>query len=386
MTPLTVQKRVVQRLERTCEMPLEFAGVPDVCADGDVVTLRSHAGGELGSGVVDREAGLLRMLTDPGHPVLDDAWTDARLDAALAVRTAHGLAGPERAYRLVNGAGDLVPGVLVDVYGDWAVAAALGSALLPVAIRIAERLCARGMARGVVVKHRGRGRAAQAPGAVDVRGAPPPARLVVREGDLRFEVHLAAGVNVGLFTDMRLERQRLANIAAGRRVLNLFAYTGALSVAALAGGAAHVTSVDLSEGVLAWARDHVALNGLDPARHATVAADVSTFLAAAAARDERFDLVLIDPPSYSAARGAAFAIDRDYPPIITAACGRLAPGGDLWLAANTRGYSLVGAVQAAVPPSRRPRVVAVGGLPPDYPTEPADGEARYLQTCLLRLL
>jgi 23S rRNA (cytosine1962-C5)-methyltransferase len=169
-------------------------------------------------------------------------------------------------------------------------------------------------------------------------------------------------------------------------VLNLFAYTGALSVAAAAGGAAHVTSVDLSDGVLAWARDHFALNALAAAGHTTVAADVATFLAGAAARGERFDVILIDPPSFSAARQAPFAIDRDYPPVIAAACAVLAPGGDLWLASNTRGYSLAGAAQLAVPAGRSPRLVAQGGLPADYPTELADAEARYLQTCLLRLL
>ncbi len=103
-----------------------------------------------------------------------------------------------------------------------------------------------------------------------------------------------------------------------------------------------------------------------------MAADVSTYLDEALRAGARYDLVLIDPPSFSAARHAPFAIDRDYPPIIRAACDLLAPGGDLWLAANTRGYSLTGAVQVAVPAARQPRLVALGGLPPDYPTELAD--------------
>ena len=150
--------------------------------------------------------------------------------------------------------------------------------------------------------------------------------------------------------------------------------------------AASVTSVDLSDGVLAWARDNFALNGLDAATHHTVAEDAGRYLEVAVARGEQFDLVLIDPPSFSAARAAEFTVGRDYATMMTAACRVLAPGGHLWIASNTRGFSLVGAAQlAASAAGRVARLVTLGGLPPDYPTELSDTEARYLQTALLRL-
>ena len=221
---------------------------------------------------------------------------------------------------------------------------------------------------------------------VEIVGQAPPERLVVREGPWRFEVHLTTGINVGLFGDMRAERLRLASLADGRRVLNLFAYTGTLSVAAATGGAVHVTSVDLSEGVLAWARDNAALNDVPAERHRTVAADARRFAMSAAAIGDLFDLVMVDPPSFSPARDAGFAIDRDYSGLITEACRLVAPGGLAWLASNTRGFSLVGAAQAGTAAAgRRAQVLSVGLLPPDHPTELADAEARYLQTILLRL-
>ena len=386
MTNVTVPQRVIDRAARTSDVPFSLFAPPAALADGEIVRLQSHVFASVGLAVVDRDAGCFRLLAAGDPPAIDRAWADARIDAAMALRVAHGLTGGDRAYRLLNGAGDRTPGVLADIYGSWAVVSALTGALVPVAELVAQGLLDRRMARGVVVKHRGRGRAAVGPANVALLGEAPPDTLIVREGAWQFEVHLTTGVNVGLFTDMRAERARIATFSAGRRVLNLFAYTGALSVAAAAGGAAHVTSVDLSEGVLGWARDHFALNGLDAASHTTVAADVSTYLSEALRDGRRFDVVLIDPPSFSAARHAPFAIDRDYPPIITGACDLLAPGGDLWLASNTRGYSLAGAVQVAVPAARQPRLVAQGGLPSDYPTELADVDARYLQTCLLRLL
>ena len=317
---------------------------------------------------------------------VDARWADVRLAGAVAVRALYGLAGPESAYRLLNGAGDFTPGLLADVYGGWAVVSALSDALVPAARLLAQGLLERRIAHGVVVKRRARGRAASGPGVVEVLGEAPPERLVVTAGPWRYEVHLITGVNVGLFTDMRLERARIAEIAQGRRVLNLFAYTGALSVAAAAGGATSVTSVDLSEGVLAWARDNFALNAQPAAQHRTVAEDAARYLEAAAARGDQFDLVVIDPPSFSTARDAGFAIGRDYAGLMTAACRVLAPGGLLWVATNTRGFSLVGAAQLGTTKAgRQARLVATGGLPPDYPTELSDADARYLQICLLHL-
>ncbi len=388
MTQVFVPLRVVERLERSCEVPFSLFPAPPEQADGQVVTLSSGSAAGPALAIVDRGAACWRVMARWPDAVeaLDARWADHRLTHALATRAAYRLTRPLAAYRLLNGAGDATPGVLADVYGEWAVVSALSDALVSAAGVLAQAMLDRQVARGVVVKRRTRGRSANGPGVVTLLGDAPPARLVVSEGPWRFEVHLTTGVNVGLFTDMRLERARITEIAHGRRVLNLFAYTGALSVAAAGGGAASVTSVDLSEGVLAWARDNFALNGLAVETHRTVADDVARYLEAATARGEQFDLVLIDPPSFSTARDAEFAIGRHYADLMTAACRLLAPGGYLWIATNTRGFSLVGAAQlAASQVHRAAQLQAMGGLPPDYPTELSDADARYLQTCLLRL-
>jgi 23S rRNA (cytosine1962-C5)-methyltransferase len=389
MTTIAVPARGLDRLSRASDIPAMLCPVPAECEDGAVVTLVSARQTRLGVAVVDRETASVRVMIrgDESPGALDATWAAGRLAAAHAWRRAQRLTDAGQAYRLVNGAGDRVPGVLVDVYGDWAVVSALSHATRPIARLVADAVVETGIGRGAVVKFRGRGQAALGPGEVERVGESPPERLVVSEGPWRFEVHLTTGVNVGLFTDMRDERRRLAAMAAGRRVLNLFAYTGALSVATLSGGAASVTSVDLSEGALAWARDNVALNGLDPARHVTLASDAARFVAEARTRGDRYDLVLVDPPSYSAARGAAFSIERDYPALLDGLVELVGTGGALFAVTNTRGFSLTGALCHAVATQGRQAVVAaVGGLPVDYPTELADVEARYLQSCLVRLL
>ncbi len=388
MTQVFVPLRVMERLERSCEVPFLLFPAPAECADGQVAALSSASSAVPALAIVDRGAACWRVMarSPDSFEALDARWADHRLADAIATRAAYRLMRPPSAYRLLNGAGDSTPGVLADVYGEWAVVSALSDALVPAAGLLAQAMLDRRVARGVVVKRRARGRAADGPGVVTLLGDALPARLVVSEGPWRFEVHLTTGVNVGLFTDMRLERARITAIAEGRSVLNLCAYTGARSVAAAGGGAAAVTSVDLSEGVLGWARDNFALNGLAAETHQTVADDVARYLEAATARGDQFDLVLIDPPSFSTARAAEFAIGRDYADLMTTACRVLAPGGLLWVATNTRGFSLVGAAQLAASHVRRvAQLVAMGGLPPDYPTELSDSDARYLQTCLLRL-
>jgi len=171
-------------------------------------------------------------------------------------------------------------------------------------------------------------------------------------------------------------------------VLNTFAYTGTLSVVAARAGASAVTTVDLSAGVLGWARDNFRLSGLDPDAPAFrfEASDVGRFLDDAARAGRRFDVILLDPPAFSAARGATFAIDRDYPALVAQACRLLSEGGLLWLASNARGTSLADLVGAGFRAARREAVVLeTGGLPPDHPTLLAQPEDRYLQVGVFRV-
>ena len=352
--------------------------------------LRDDAGRDLGLALVDPENARLRVMIGPGEPFasLDTSFFAARVEAALERRRALGLAARGQAFRLLNGAGDGLPGLAADVYGGWAVLHAYGRALVPAARELAAVLIGGADLQGVVLKLRGRGAAARGEIAQEVHGAPPPEQLVVSEGTLRFEVHLLGGLNVGLFTDMREQRRALARHAPGRTVLNGFSYTGALSVAAASAGAAAVTSVDLSGGVQRWARDNFRLNGLNPRdpRYRFEVKDVGRFLAAASASGRRFDLVLLDPPAFSAARGAGFAIDRDYPPLIAAACAIVPPGRPRlarlqrahepalralggWLA--ERGPR--GDARRGVRPARRPPdpVVAAGGPVPAGRAVPA---------------
>jgi 23S rRNA (cytosine1962-C5)-methyltransferase len=218
-------------------------------------------------------------------------------------------------------------------------------------------------------------------------GEEPPERLVVQEGGVPYEVHLGSGLNVGLFTDMREHRQRLARFARERAVLNLFSYTASLSVAAARAGARQVTSVDLAAGVQSWARENFRLSGLEAGAHRFETGEVSAFLKKAAREGERYDLIIADPPTYSAARASAWSMKKDYPELIGRAAALLPRGGLLWLSANRRDLPPLPelALDALDRVQRSASLLEQGGLPPDYPTLLAQPQDRYLQVCLLVL-
>lgn len=370
------------------DLDASLAGAESLEA-GRLVRLMTAGGRDLGLAVADPENGRLRVMAtaDEAFEDLGPGFARARLATAAALRRVLGLAWPGAAYRLFHGAGDGLPGLAADALGEHLVIHVYSAALLPLARTLAEAALEHGFA-GAVLKHRARGAAARGEVAQEAVGKAAPERLVVHERGVSFETHPRGGLNVGLFTDMREHRHGLARFAGGARVLNGFAYTGTLSVVCARAGAASITSVDLSAGVLRWARDNFARSGLDPAdaRWRFEAADCARFLQGARERGERFDLVLLDPPTFSAARDAAFSIERDYPALIARACAVLERGALLWLAANTRAVGLEGlAVKGTALARREVAVLEQGGLPPDHPTLPAQPADRYLQTLLLRV-
>ena len=373
-----------------CDLPLAFVEATAGLEPGRPMRLLRPDGQAVGVALADPENDCLRLIARAGEAVeaLDAAFFSTRVERALALRRSFGLVGENSAFRLLNGPGDGVSGFAADVFGEWAVLSVYARALVPFGRAIADAMRARAALRGVVLKVRARGAASQGKVKQEVVGEAPPDALIVRERGVSFEVHLAAGLNVGLFTDMREHRHGLGRFTSGRAVLNLFAYTGTLSVVAARAGAASVTSVDLSSGVLSWAKDNFRLNNLDPASPAFrfEAEDAATFLQRAPRKRRLYEVVLLDPPSFSAARGAKFTIERDYPALVADACRVLAPGGLLWLASNTRDVSLVSLAEEGVTAARREsRLLETGGLPADYPTVPAQPADRYLQVALLRI-
>lgn len=300
-----------------------------------------------------------------------------RLEAALACRAAL-LADPQTdVARVLNGAADGIPGLVLEKLGPVLIAqchagrlALDDAAARAVCAAAAERLAARAVYRKVFPRDR-----SHAPRALERLhhqaqpwiGTPAAAELPVREDGLTFLVRPYDGYATGLFLDHRAGRARVRALARGRRVLSTFAYTCGYAVAAAAGGAALTVSVDIARRFLDWGRRNLAANGLPLEAQRFLCADARAYCRRALRRGLRFDLVILDPPTFARPRrgGRPFVLAEDLGPLVETAVGLLGPGGLLLLAVNQRSLTLrrlEEVVRAAAARHRR-RVTRLDRLP-----------------------
>ncbi len=363
---------------------------PSAPPGAHAVLLDNKGGREIARGFYDSSSLLaFRVCSlEAGWP-LNERWAQAQFQRALALRQALFSGGSRTTgYRLFNGEGDGLPGLICDLYGDTAVLQLDGAGpggfwhTAGVARWLADKLplC------WVYERPQSRsGRSGQL-----LLGQPPlttPVQFV--ENGVRFTADVIDGQKTGFFLDQRDNRQRVGQLAAGRRVLNLFGYTGGFSVYAGLGGAAQVTTVDLAEPALAAAGHHWELNGLVPADHRIAPADVFDFLERARREKKRWDLVIADPPSFAPSREAASQARQAYQRLVAASVAVTESDG-LLAAASCSSHIDLGSFlhvceEGVSKARRRATVLGVFGQPADHPAPLAFAEFRYLKFVLMRV-
>lgn len=195
-----------------------------------------------------------------------------------------------------------------------------------------------------------------------------PGELTVKENGLSFIVNTRDYIDTGLFMDHRPARQLVRGRSDGKRVLNLFCYTGSFSVYALAGGASETVGVDLSSTYLAWADRNIAVNGLDADRYRSVRADASAFLSEATSRGERFDVIILDPPTFSNSKRMDGFLDtaRHWPRLVSECLATLAPEGTILFSTNARGLRF----DASLVPGAAATDISDSTIPEDFRGHP----------------
>ncbi|OQA45151.1 MAG: tRNA pseudouridine synthase C [Chloroflexi bacterium ADurb.Bin325] len=389
------------------------------------------------------------LLPEPSHvrPAAQAASLAPALALALERRAALAADAGTTIYRLINAAGDGMPGLALDRYGDVLVVSVYdepdnrgqeshpakraahpersprqaadavegrrtgarpstgGSPLstssrppaqdaLPAWRAIVSAVAENTGITSVYVKYRPRQAsqlsdaelARRAP-AEPVYGAPRP-EVIAHEDGLAYVIRPGDGLSVGLFPDMREGRGRVRAWARGARVLNTFAYTCGFGVAALAGGAARVLNIDLSRGALAWGQENYRANGFAADPYDFVYGDVFDWLGRLARRGEQFELMILDPPGFARTRTRRFVAAQDYAELAALAARITARGGLLYACCNVaelpRRAFREQVLAGLADAGRRGEIVGVYHEPAlDFPA--AAGEEPYLKMLAVRL-
>ncbi len=317
-------------------------------------------------------------------------------DAALA-RRATLLAAPDTTVaRLVHAPADGIAGLVIEKLGPVLIAQLFEGQLnlsedlvRAVCAHIAERVGATAVYRKVYPRDRSGATHAleqQHRDATPWIGAPVPPELAVREHGVTFLVRPFDGYLTGLFLDHRLNRLRVRQLTAGRRVLNAFAYTCGFTAAAALGGARETVSVDVSRRFLEWGKRNLTANGVALAQQRFFCSDVFDYYRRAIRQAHRFDFVILDPPTFARVPGSqrTFVLAHDLERLVAGALPLLESGGVLQLSVNHRGTSrrrLADAVAAAAHArGRRCESLDATPLPEDF-----CGDADYARSLLVRL-
>jgi 23S rRNA (cytosine1962-C5)-methyltransferase len=355
---------------------------------GDELQVNAADGKPLGRGIADPTSPIAIRMWTSGTDPLDDALWRSRALRAAGRRTALLVGTRTNAYRLVHGEGDRMPGFVVDRYGPVAVVRTDGPAATARVQDFASALEPTLASSGIATLVHRLGARGETPQLRLLLGPPPPETIVVEEHGVPFVVDLAHGQKTGAFLDQRENRRRVGELARGRRVLNLFSYAGGFSLHAALGGASHVTSVDVAAAAHVTAQASFRAAGVDPRAHAFVTAEVRSFLEASAARGEKWDLVVSDPPSFAPNEKAAVRALASYRGLHRACAQVLAPGGILCAASCSSHVDAEAFLSTLDDASlgagdRGLSVVELRGAGPDHPTIAAFPEGRYLKFAVL---
>jgi 23S rRNA (cytosine1962-C5)-methyltransferase len=272
---------------------------------------------------------------------IDATFFTQRIAAAVRARARFDIRS--NGLRLVHGEADGLPGLIVDRYGDTLVAQFLSAGAERWKSVLAEALLAETGLGQLYERSDASARGLEGlPEATGWLRGEGPTQLVLQEHDWQLGLDIAQGHKTGFYLDQRDSRKRFADYAARlqfQRVLNCYCYTGGFTVAALAGGAAHVTSIDSSGPALEQARANVTLNGFDPAHCEFLDADVNASLRRFAQEGRTFDAIVLDPPKFAPTVAHAERAARAYKDINRLAFKILEPGGVLFTYSCSGGIS-----------------------------------------------
>ena len=370
--------------------PWVFSGaiesIPEDIDEGDIVNVVSHSGALLGKGHYQIGSIAVRMLTSDNTPV-DEAFYTSRLEHAWSLRRNLGLInGKESAFRLVHGEGDFLPGLVIDIYGKTAVMQAHSPGMHFARNIIAKALTAieNGRIKNVYYKSET---------TLPYKASLDPQNQyiiggfdtdVAEENGLKFRVDWLKGQKTGFFVDQRDNRSMLERFSKGRKVLNMFCYTGGFSFYAMRGGATLVHSVDSSAKAIDLTNKNVELNFPGDPRHEAFAEDAFKYLDR---MGDQYDLIILDPPAFAKHKDALRNALQGYRKLNAKAFEKIKPGGILFTFSCsqvvTKDNFRTAVFTAAAMSGRSVRILHQLTQPADHPVNIYHPEGEYLKGLVL---
>lgn len=362
------------------------ASLPDGLEEGETVSVTTYNGTFIGTGHYQIGSIAVRILSFEDK-IIDERFFSERLEAAYRLRQTLNLIRPDNtAFRLVHGEGDFLPGLIIDIYGNTAVVQAHSPGMH----------YARNMIANALVSFKDTGirnvyyksettlpyKAQLDPQNDYIIGAYETD--IATENGLKFHVDWLKGQKTGFFVDQRDNRSLLEQYAKGRNVLNMFCYTGGFSFYAMRGGANTVHSVDSSSKAIALTNANVELNFPGDNRHEAFAEDAFKFLNGI---DNRYDLIILDPPAFAKHRSAIKNALIGYRKLNAKAFEKIRPGGILFTfscsqAINKEQFRLA-VFSAAAQSHRKVRILHQLTQPADHPINIYHPEGEYLKGLIL---
>ena len=357
----------------------------DHITEGEIVDVHTKSGDFIARGHYQIGSIAVRVLTFE-QVEIDQAWWNERIATAYDVRRSLNLTENEQTtcYRLIHGEGDSLPGLVVDIYGSTAVVQCHSVGMYRSRKEIAEAIRTVYGERIEAIYDKSAQTVPFKAGlnAVDsyLYGSSATASQEVLENGNRFNVNWEKGQKTGFFIDQRKNRDLVRQYSRGRKVLNTFCYTGGFSVAALAGGAREVVSIDLSERAVKLADENVRINFGDDAPHQAIACNAVEYLKDI---DDSYDLIILDPPAFAKHHKVLGNALQGYKKINARAMEKIRPGGILFTfscsQAVSRDLFRTTIFTSAAIAKRKVRIIGQLTQPADHPINIYHPEGEYLK-------
>ncbi|HOW30889.1 MAG TPA: class I SAM-dependent rRNA methyltransferase [Bacteroidales bacterium] len=365
-----------------------ISSVSENLTDGDIAEVFSSKGKYLATGHFQNSSIAVKIFTYKQQEISNDFWYN-RLAQAYALRRKLNLVSNPvtNCYRLVHNEGDLLPGLIIDIYDETAVIQAHSTGMHRLRETISDALS---RLYGIHLKgiydksaeslYKNSGIKTEncwlSGGGNDV---------IAVENGCKFSIDIEGGQKTGFFLDQRENRAKTARYAEGKKVLNMFSYTGGFSVYALKAGAQLVESVDSSAPACRLAERNVSLNGIDSSRHRAISADARKYLENM--EQAAFDMIILDPPAFAKNTASRHNAIRGYSALNTIALQKIAAGGILFTFSCsqvvTREQFNAAVAAAAIESGRRVQILEQLGQAGDHPVNIFQPESEYLKGLIL---